>query len=52
MCAGCRRQRAERANGAMAGAVGSADGFDEQVIGVDFAADYFASRLDEHFVPI
>lgn len=52
MFTGCGGQRAERTDGVMAGAVGGADGFDQEVIGVGLAADSFASRLDEHFVPI
>ena len=52
MLAGCRLQGAERTDGAMAGAVGCADGFDEKVIGVGFAADCLARWFEEHFVPI
>ena len=52
MLARRRLQRAERTDGTVAGTVRSADGFDEQVIGVGLAADCLARRLKEHFVPI
>ena len=51
MFAGCGLQGAERTDRVVAGSLGGADGLDQEMVGVGFAADGFARSLKEHFVP-
>ena len=51
MLAGCGLQGAERTDRVVAGPLGGADGLDQKMVDVGFAADGFARSLQEHFVP-